>query len=455
MKDKKGISRRHFLGSASVLGTGMLLKPRFTWAVNRGADTKPALLGGEKTFSGSFPRWPIIDATEENALRGVLESRQGWGRRMRNNEADKFETRYAELLGVKHCLTVNSGTSALFTMLGALNIGPGDEVILPVYTFIATYNVVAMHHALPIIVDIDPESFQVDPSKMEAAITPNTKALLPVHIGGSPFDVDAVLAIGEKHDLPVIEDACQAPLASWKGQKVGNFGLGAAFSFQESKNLTCGQGGGITTNDDRFMNACVGFHHQGSVQEESPFAQGAARGGNFRMTAFQASILNAQMTRLEQQAKTRSENAAYLGELFSQIPGIAPAKLYPGTTNSAYHLYMFRFDSNHFAGMSKARFIEALRAEGVSCHPGYGEMDKSPLVASLAKNRHYLQVYGEKAMSEWLERIQCPVNEKVSRDVAVWFTQTTLLGTRTDLEQIADAIRKIQKYAKEIRDATV
>ena len=161
------------------------------------------------------------------------------------------------------------------------------------------------------------------------------------------------------------------------------------------------------------------------------------------------------MTRLEQQAKTRSENAAYLGELFSQIPGIAPAKLYPGTTNSAYHLYMFRFDSNHFAGMSKARFIEALRAEGVSCHSGYGEMDKSPLVASLAKNRHYLKVYGEKVMNEWLERIQCPVNEKVSRDVAVWFTQTTLLGTRTDLEQIAEAIRKIQKYAKEICDATV
>ncbi len=448
----KKISRRLFIGSASIMGTGMVLKPSSIWAVNRNVDVKPALLGGEKTVTKPFPRWPFVDTTEEKALLDALHG-NGWGRRVKNNAADTFETSYANLLGANHCLTVNSGTSALFTMMGALNIGPGDEVILPVYTFIATYNVVALHNALPIIVDIDPESFQIDPKKMEAAITKETKALVPVHIGGSPFDVERVLEIGNRHNLPVIEDACQAHLAEWKGKKVGTFGIGGAFSFQESKNLNCGQGGAITTNNRQFMDACMGYHHQGAVLSDNPYAEGGVRGGNWRMTEFQASILNAQMTRLEQQAKKRSENAAYLSKMLQEIPGIAPAKLYPGTTNSAYHLYMFRYDNKYFDGMSRARFIEALSAEGVPCSGGYGQMEKTARVTSLAKNRHYIKVYGEKGMKEWLERIQCPVNEKVSSEIAVWFTQTILLGSKTDMEQIAEAIRKIQKFARDIKNA--
>ncbi|MFA7493477.1 MAG: DegT/DnrJ/EryC1/StrS family aminotransferase [Proteiniphilum sp.] len=448
----KKINRRLFLGSASIVGTGMVLKPGSIWAANRVLDEKPALLGGEKTVTRGFPRWPIVDATEEKALLAAVRGR-GWGRRAKNNAADHFENNYANLLGANHCLTVNSGTSALFTMMGALNIGPGDEVILPVYTFIATYNAVVLHNALPIIVDIDPESFQIDPKKMEAAITKETKALMPVHIAGSPADLDSILEVGDRHNLPVIEDACQAHLAEWKGKKVGTFGIGGAFSFQESKNLNCGQGGAITTNNRQFMDACTGFHHQGALLPDNPYAQGGVRGGNLRMTEFQASILNAQMTRLEQQAKTRSENAAYLSGMLNEIPGIAPAKLYPGTTNSAYHLYMFRYDSNYFAGMSRALFMEALSAEGVPCSGGYGQMEKTPRVISLAHNRHYVKIYGEKTMADWLERIQCPHNAKVSAEIAVWFTQTVLLGTKTDMEQIAEAIRKIQKYAHEIKKA--
>ncbi len=450
----KKISRRLFLGSASIVGTGMALKPTSIWAGNRSLDSKPALLGGEKTITKSFPRWPIVDTTEEKALLDALRGSR-WGRRVKDNAADNFENNYAKLLGANHCLTVNSGTSALFTIMGALNIGPGDEVILPVYTFIATYNAVVLHNALPIIVDIDPESFQIDPKKMEAAITKETKALMPVHIGGSPADLDTILEIGNRNNLPVIEDACQAHLAEWKGKKVGTFGIGGAFSFQESKNLNCGQGGAVTTNNRQFMDACVGFHHQGSVLQDNPYAQGGIRGGNLRMTEFQASILNAQMTRLEQQAKTRSENATYLSRMLNGIPGIAPAKLYPGTTNSAYHLYMFRYDNNYFAGMSRARFMEALSAEGIPCSGGYGQMEKTPRITSLPNNRHYIKIYGEKTMKDWLERIQCPQNAKVSGEIAVWFSQTVLLGSKTDMEQIAEAIRKIQKYAQEIKEAKI
>jgi dTDP-4-amino-4,6-dideoxygalactose transaminase len=443
------INRRLFLGSASILGTGIIFRPESIWAGNHSSDEKPAFLGGAKAFTGSYTRWPLIDDTEEKALVDVLRSR-AWGRRLSGNAADNFEKGYAKLLGADHCLTVNSGTSALVTMLGALNIGPGDEVILPVYTFIATYNAVVLHNALPVIVDIDPESFQIDPKKMEAAITKETKALMPVHIGGSPADLDTILTIGDKHHLPVVEDACQAHLAEWKGKKVGTFGVGGAFSFQASKNLNCGQGGAITTNNSKFMDACVGFHHQGAVLSDNPYASGGVHGGNFRLTEFQAAILSAQMTRLEQQAKKRSENAEYLNKMLNEIPGMAPAKLYPGTTNSAYHLYMFRYDSQYFSGMSKARFIEALSAEGVFCSAGYGQMEKTLHVTALTKSRHYLKIYGEKAMKDWLERIQCPQCAKVSDDIAVWFGQTVLLGSKTDMEQIADAIRKIQKYAKEI-----
>lgn len=446
----KKISRRFFLGSVSALGSGMIFRPESIWARDNKLDEKPVLLGGSKAFTGRYSRWPLADETEEQALIDTVRSRV-WGRRLKNGPSDFFEKNYAKLLGVEHCLAVNSGTSALITLLGALDIGPGDEVILPAYTFIATFNAVVMHKALPIIVDIDPESFQIDTRKMEAAITKRTKALLPVHIGGTPADLDTILSIAENHKLPVVEDACQAHLGEWKGKRVGTFGIGGAFSFQASKNLNCGQGGAVVTNNDKFMNACVGFHHQGAVLSDNPYAAGGVRGGNFRLTEFQAAILSAQMTRLEQQARKRSENAVFLSKILSEIPGMAPAKQYPGTTNSAYHLYMFRYDSNCFAGMTKTRFLEALSAEGVSCSGGYVPMDKDPRIAALIKNRHYLKMYGEKAMKEWLERISCPQNKKVCDNTAIWLTQNTLLGSKTDMEQIAEAIRKIQKYAKELK----
>jgi dTDP-4-amino-4,6-dideoxygalactose transaminase len=447
----KKINRRLFLRSISAIGAGIALRPDTVWAGNHHRfNVKPAILGGDKAFTGAYTRWPLMDGTEDKMLLDALHSGM-WGGMRSGNAADRFEKSYAKLLGVDHCLTVNSGTSALYTILGALDIGPGDEVIMPVYTFIATFNSIVLHKALPLIVDIDPESFQVDPEKMEAAITKETKALLPVHIGGSPADLDTILAIGARHKLPVIEDACQAHLAEWKGKKVGGYGIAGAFSFQASKNLTSGQGGAVTSNDEQFMKACIGFHHQGASLSDNPYASGGIRGGNLRLTEFQAAVLSAQMTRLEQQAKKRSENAAYLSKMINEIPGIASAKLYPGTTNSAYHLYMFRYDANHFSGMSKARFMEALRAEGVVCSGGYGQMEKDPRITALTKSRHYLKIYGEKTLNEWLERIQCPLNEKVSKETAVWFTQTVLLGSKTDMEQIAEAIRKVQKYAKEIK----
>lgn len=440
-------NRRAFINKMGILGAGFTLGAPLI--AKSTASTKPAILSGSRAYKFEFPKWPIYGAPEKEGLMNVLNSGQ-WGRLARNTQTEKFEREYEKITGAKHTLVVTSGTTALVAMLGALNIGPGDEVIIPPYTFIATYNAITLHYGLPIFVDTDIESFQIDAKKIERAINKNTKALLPVHIGGSPFDVDAVLAIGKKHNIPVLEDACQAHLASWKGKAVGNWGLGGAFSFQASKNLNSGEGGAIITNDTDYYHNCYGFHHQGQSTNSASLATGSGfRGANLRMTEFQSAILRAQMTRLMEQVNTRWENAQYLTQMFKEIPGIKPAKLYPGTTRSAFHLYMFRINEKEF-GTTREKFIKALGAEGVVASTGYNKINKGTFITNLAKEPHYLKVYGEKRMKQWLEQNNdTPANDRLT-DEAVWLMQTTLLGTRTEMEQIAEAVRKIQRNASKL-----
>ena len=413
-------------------------------------NDKPALLGGPKAFTGRFSKWPVYDRTEEEALLEVLHSDK-WGR-LDGDVTAKFEAEYARIMGMKHCLATSGGTTALYSMLGAIGTGPGDEVMMPAYTFVATYNVVVLNYALPILIDTDIDSFQIDTGKIEKAITRNTKVLMPVHMGGVPADLDKITGIAQKHKLPVIEDACQAPGSEWKGKKVGSYGIGGAFSFQSSKNLNCAEGGAVTTNDSGFYKACYAFHHQGQTENAASFGTGEGiRGTNARMTEWQSRMLLAQMTRFQEQDKKRTENAYYLNSLFKDIKGIYPAKLYSGVTNVSYHLYMFRYDKAHFAGMSRERFQQALSAEGISTSTGYGKLNRDPYVTALVKNPHFLKIYGEKAMKQWLERNQCPQNDLLTGEQSLWITQSMLLGSRQDMEQIAEAVRKIQKNAHELK----
>ncbi len=416
------------------------------------SKAKPALLGGPKAHPDPFPGWPVFDRKEENTLSEVLKTK-AWGR-LDGGVVAAFEQAYSQLTGASHCLAVSSGTSALLTILGALDVGPGDEVVIPVYTFVATYNAVVLNYALPVFVDTDLESFQIDATKIESALSPNTKLVMPVHIGGSPADLDKIVEVTNKAQVPMVEDACQAHLASWKGRMVGSFGLAGAFSFQSSKNLNSGEGGAVITNDGAFASSCYRFHNQGQGGQGTSYLAGTGtRASNMRLTEFQGALLSAQMSRLEEQARRRSENATYLTTLLQEVPGIYPAKLHEGTTNSAYHLYMFRYDKNHFAGMDRAKFLQALSAEGVPCSSGYGTMNRDKYVTDLANNRHYLKIYGKKTLQEWLERNQCPQNDILAGEQAVWFTQTMLLGSRTDMEQIAEAVQKIHRHAAELAKA--
>jgi perosamine synthetase len=441
------MTRRRFVGTTILAGAGMGLNfnPRANSA--EAAAQKPAILGGPKRHQGSFPNWPVFDDHETQALNEVLRSGH-WGR-LNGSKVAEFEQAYQKLTGAKHCIATTSGTTSLLTSLGALGIGPGDEVILPPYTFIATYNAIVFHYALPVFADVDAASFQIDAGDVQRAITPATKAILPVHVGGATGDMEAILRAANGNQIPVIEDACQAHLAEWRGKFVGQSGLAGCFSFQASKNLTAGEGGMIVTNDDDFAARCYNFHNHGHGRSVDGKGFSGERGANFRMTEFQGGLLLAQLARLDAQARIRDENARLLDELLSQIPGIRPAVSPGGCTRSSHHLYMFRYDKDAFAGLSRAQFAAAMSKEGFTCSTGYSSLRADPYVQGLAKNPHYLRIYGKAAMANWLERNRCPITDKLSTE-ALWFTQTTLLGTKSEMEQIAESIRNIQRNASDI-----
>jgi dTDP-4-amino-4,6-dideoxygalactose transaminase len=449
------MNRRQFIGSAAVAGAAVTLTlPSAARAqgASPGTGAKPALLGGQPVRSRPAHRWPVFDEREDKAMLETIHSGK-WFRGSGRNVA-QFEAAYAKATGARNCLATNSGTSALFTSLEAVGTSAGDEVIVAPYTFIATVNVILLHHALPIFVDTDPETMQIDARKIEAAITERTTAILPVHLGGSAADLDTILAVAKKHKLPVIEDTCQSHLAQWRGRCLGTWGDTGCFSFQASKNLNCGDGGALLTNSDELADKCYSFHNQCRPRPKSgsDTVCTSNRGANLRMTEFQAAILLAQMTRLEDQMQTREQNAAYLRTLLKEIPGIVPAKMYDGCTRNAYHIFMFRYQKEHFAGLSRKRFLEALRAEGVDCNAGYDRLNKEAFIRNSLASRSWQRLFPPETLAKWDERTECPANDKLSAEAA-WFTQPTLLGPRSDMDQMAAAIRKIQAHAAELAKA--
>lgn len=434
------MNRRRFLEASGAAASAA--------SVYAAPTSKPAVLGGSPIRDKSFQKWPVFDETEEKAVLEVLRSGKWY--RGNGTQVRKFEQQYAALTGAKHCLAVANGTSSLLCSLAALDVGPGDEVILPPYTFVATLNVVLARHALPVFVDTDIETFQMDHRKIEAAITPRTRVIMPVHLGGASVNVDAVLAVSKKHNIPVLEDACQSHLAEWKGAKVGTYGATGCFSFQASKNLNCGEGGAMLTNDEALLDRASEFHSNSNSQHAREKRAGLhANGLNLRMPEFQAALLMAQMARLDNQSKTRESNAQYLTQMLREIPGITPAKMYDGNTRNAYHLYMFRYDRARFANLDRAKFLKAMAAEGIPASGGYRPLNQEPLLANVLGTRGYKAVYGEKDLKSWKERNECPQNERLCNE-AVWFTQNMLLGTRSDMEQIAEAVRRIQRHASEL-----
>jgi perosamine synthetase len=450
---KRKLTRRKFLGTV-VAGSALAEVPnaqarsvrRTQPRAPQTGSNAPALLGGTPVRRAPFPSWPVADRREEDALVALVRS----GNWFRGRNVAAFESQYAKLTGAKHCLATANGTSALITSLSALGVGAGDEVIVPPYTFIATVNAVLLLRALPVFVDTDIETFQIDAGKIAGAITGRTRVIVPVHLGGSAADLEAVLQAAKARNIPVVEDACQAHLAEWRGRKVGTYGTAGCFSFQASKNLNSGEGGAILTADEALADACYRFHNnsRGRRNTGSDFSY-RDTGANLRMTEFQAALLLAQMTRLEAQTRTRDENGAYLTKLLSEIPGITPARMYEGCTRNAYHLFMFRYDARRFAGLPRAAFLEALSAEGIPASGGYSPLNQEPFLETAFARPEFQAIYSKDRLDAWRERNQCPQNDRLCAE-AVWLTQTMLLGPRKDMEDIAEAVRKVHANAAQL-----
>jgi dTDP-4-amino-4,6-dideoxygalactose transaminase len=416
-----------------------------------GGEGRLALLGGEPVRSRSrrFPGWPEVRPEDETGWLEVFRSGRWW--RKEGHFVRDFEKNWSARVGARHCLGIANGTSALLAALHAVDVGPKDEVIVGPYTFIATVNAILAHYALPVFVDTDPESAMIDAAKIEAAITPQTRCILPVHLGGNMADMDRIMDISKRRNIAVVEDACQAVGAEWRGRKAATIGHLGCFSFHKLKNLSGGEAGAVVTSDDALFGRAYGFHSHYRTPDENGADSKLCRNGiNLRMSEFQAAAMMAQLGRLEGQAKTRDRNASYLSEMLNQTPGVTPARMYPGCTRNGYHLYMMRYDAEAMSGLPRARFIEAVRAEGIPIAAGYSPLNKDPFLENTLNSRAYRAVYSKQEIDRWRERNQCPANDRLCAE-GLWLAHNILLGSRSDMEDIAAAVRKVQRNADALR----
>lgn len=397
-----------------------------------------AIDGGTPVRTRPWPRWPIFDETEEQAILEVVRSGKWWS--VEGTKVREFEEAFARFQDAQFAVCVTNGTAALEVALRAAHIGCGDEVIVPPYTFIATATAVLAVGATPVFVDVEEESLNIDPTKIEEAITPRTRAIIPVHIAGCPANMDGVLEVARKHNLVVIEDAAQAHAAEWKGTKVGAIGDMGCFSFQASKNLNAGEGGAVLTNNPHWADQVWSVHNVGRVRG-GRWYEHHVLGSNFRMTEFQAAILLCQLQRLPEQTERRTRNAQKLTEMLSQIPGIRPPRPDPRVTRHAYHLYIFRYNKEAFAGKPREEFLKALNAEGIPCGSGYVPLYKERVFV----NRPISNDLCQRSMLKDYSQVYCPVCERACAEEAVWLPQSILLGDEQDMADIATAVAKVQR----------
>ena len=406
--------------------------------------SKLAIHGGKPAKTKPFPAWPIFDERERQALNEVLESRVWW--RTPGTKTLAFEREFAAFHQAKHGIAVTNGTHALEVALAALGIGAGDEVIVPNATFVATASAVLFAGALPVLVDVSADSFCIDPELAEAAITAHTKAIIPVHMGGRPADLDQLAALAEKHGIALLEDAAHAHGSEWRGRKVGTFGIGGTFSFQASKTMTAGEGGMIISNDDDFERLARSAHDCGRMPGEW-FYSHFIYGSNYRLSEWQGAVLLAQLTRLDEQTARRHTNGRLLDRALGAIPGITPQSHDSRITRNGQYAYIFHYDKRAFAGVETDRFVAALEAEGIPTQAPYPPLHQLDLFTSGAYRGRLSGAQAE-ARHDFLADI-FPNSQREAWET-VWITQNALLGDEEDMDEIAAAIGKIRERARDL-----
>lgn len=429
---------------------------------------KLTISGGTPVRTKPFPSWPIHDKKEVKTVTEVVKSGKWWRgaydvgewggpeKIVGHSKVEEFEEKFAKYHGVKYAVATSSGSGALDIAVKAIGIGPGDEVIVPPYTFVATATCVLQNNAIPIFVDIDPDTYNIDVNRIEEAITENTKAIIPVHFGGNLTDMEKMCEIAEKYDLKVIEDAAHSHGVQWDGKKMaGSFGNIGMFSFQQSKNMTAGEGGIIITNDKTLADLCFSYHHYGRIKGR-PWYEFHRLGWNYRMSELQAAVLIVQLERLEKLNAKRTETAEYLTTRLSQIEGMKPIEINKKMTKCSYHVYIVRYNSEKFSGVHRNKFVRALVAEGIPASPGYDfPIYSNPMFLNkdfFSKDCPVGCQYYNKTINYSDFKEKCPVAEKACNEEAIWLTQNVLLGSKEDMDDIVRAVEKIKENIKELKE---
>nr|MBQ4319465.1 DegT/DnrJ/EryC1/StrS family aminotransferase [Clostridia bacterium] len=398
-----------------------------------------AINGGKTTRTRPFPHWPQAMELDRELLEKTIRG----GKWADGGNRAAFEERFAADNKVKHCFAVTNGTVSLELILRAYGIGRGDEVILPPYTFVATLSSVVFTGAMPVFADIDPDTFQLSADTLEERITDKTKAIIAVAVGGCPPDIDAIEAIAKKHGVKFIVDAAQGVAAEWNGTSILAKGDAASVSCQNSKNLTSGEGGIITTNDDELASKLALILDGGRADGKYvSIAQ------NYRMNELCAVVLSSQYDKLAGEQYIRERNAAYLAGLMKSFDFISPCGYDDRITKHSYHLFLMKLNREAFAekGITRAQFLKAMCAEWVPFEPGY-----KPLYSfACTTSPDTVRTIGGRPDVTPLKNC-----EEVSYVTGCWFYQSMLLGPRGDIDLIAEALDKVWKHADDVRKIEV
>lgn len=387
----------------------------------------------------SWPGWPQWDDEERAHLAAVLES--GAWSSSSGEQTREWATEFAAFQGARHGLPVTNGTHTLEAALAACGVGEGDEVIVPAITFVATASVVLGVNATPVIVDVDPDSLCIDVAAAEAAITPRTRAIMPVHIAGTACDMDALTELCSRHGLAMVEDCAHAPGTRWRGRGAGSFGSFGSFSFEASKLITAGEGGALTTNDEALRARAWSYVNCGRVEGEHWYHH-ASYGSNLRMTEWQGALLRAQLQRYPTQHRIREERGDLLDAELAQVPGVRPQSGDPRMDSRARYCYVLHYDAAEFAGLSMPGFEAALAAEGIEFGGSYPSLNR----LELFRTGNFAPRLRASAPHIDYSALSLPRAEHAAANT-IWLSHPMLLAEPDDVLDIVRAIARIQANA--------
>jgi dTDP-4-amino-4,6-dideoxygalactose transaminase len=407
-----------------------------------------ALCGGAPVRRRPWAPWPEHGEPERRALLRVLESRSWGGHPSPNTEARAFCADFAGYLGTRHAVACANGSVALVLALQAARVPPGSEVVVPVYTFVATAAAVAAAGCVPVFVDVEPESYCMDPAELEAALSPRTAAVIPVHLACSMADMDRIPALCEARGLLLLEDCAHAHGARWRGRAAGSIGALGGFSMQSTKLLTAGEGGAVATSDDLLAQRLHSLVNCGRKEPGYDAFPERMLGHNLRISEWQAAVLREQLRRLPEQHARRAANLERFEWEIAKVPGLRPLPRDPRVTAATAYQWILRYDARAFAGVHRDRVLEALRAEGVPCSGRfYVPLPQDPLWAADPLTNPAVRAGAASPTRSF------PVAERAAFDEAIWLPHPLFLGGADDVDDLVAAFAKVQAGAAALREA--